>query len=368
MSLADAPAKAVVRIVLIVVAVAVALYLIYLVRKPLSWLFISVFLAVALSGPVNWLNERMRRGFAITLVYLGLLAVPVLLAALIVPPLVTEANSLARDVPEYARDVTEFVQDNERLRELNEDYDVTTKLEEEAAKLPGELGGAATTLRDVGIGIVNSLFALVTILVLTAFLLGSGRGWIRRALELQPPDRAQWLRRVLDRSAAAVGSYVAGALAIAAIAGVLSYIVMLILGVPFRGPLAVVTALFALIPLIGATIAAVLVGIVTLFTDFPTATIVWVIWAIVYQQIENHLIQPQVQRRALDVHPFIVVVAVLFGSALLGVLGALVAIPVAATIQIAIREWWAHTHPRRADEPEPPPGPVVDEPPPAPAT
>lgn len=368
MSLVDAPAKAIVRIVLIIVGVAVSLYLMYLLRKPLGWLFISVFLAIALSGPVNSLSRRMRRGLAIMLVYLGLLAVPLLLAALIVPPLVTEANNLAENVPEYARDVTEFVQRNERLRELNEDYDVTARLEEEAGKLPGKLGGAASILRDVGFGIVNSLFALVTILVLTAFLLGSGRQWVLRGLELQPPERAARLRRVLDRSAAAVGSYVAGALAIAAIAGVASYIVMLILGVPFRGPLAVVTALFALIPLVGATIAAVLVGIVTLFTNFPTATIAWTIWAIVYQQIENHLIQPQVQKRALDVHPFIVVTAVLFGSALLGVPGALVAIPVAASIQIAVREWWGHRLAARPAEPPPsPPPPAVEGPPPAPA-
>ena len=83
-----------------------------------------------------------------------------------------------------------------------------------------------------------------------------------------------------------------------------------------------------------------IVGIVTVFADFPTATIVWAIYSIIYQQVENTLIQPQIQKRAVNVHPFIVLVAVLFGSTLLGVLGALVAIPVAASVQIAIREWW----------------------------
>jgi predicted PurR-regulated permease PerM len=120
---------------------------------------------------------------------------------------------------------------------------------------------------------------------------------------------------------------------------VATYIVLLILGVPFRGPLAVIAGLFSLIPLVGATIAAVLIGIVTLFENFPTATIVWVIWAIVYQQFENHVIQPQVQKRTVHVHPFVTIVSVLFGATLLGVLGALVAIPVAASIQILIREW-----------------------------
>ena len=134
--------------------------------------------------------------------------------------------------------------------------------------------------------------------------------------------------------ASAVGGYVAGALTIAVIAGVATYIVLAILGVPFKGPLAVMAGLFSLIPLVGATIAAVLIGIVTVFQDFPTATIVWAIWAIVYQQLENHLLQPQIQKRTVNVHPMLTIVAVLFGGTLLGILGAIVAIPVAASIQI----------------------------------
>ena len=174
----DTPARQIVRIVLIVVAVAVCLYLIYQVRRPLTWLGISLFLALALAGPVNRLNRHMRRGFAIAVVYLGLLAVPFALIALIVPPFITEGNNFAENLPRYSRDVTDFVERNERLRELNKDYDITEKLQEEADKLPSKLGGAATTLRDVGIAIVNSLFALITILVLTAFMLGAaGSGW-----------------------------------------------------------------------------------------------------------------------------------------------------------------------------------------------
>ena len=112
-----------------------------------------------------------------------------------------------------------------------------------------------------------------------------------------------------------------------------------ILGVPFAAPLALIIFFLDLIPLVGATIGAVIVGVVTLFQDFPTATIVWAIYSIVYQQVENNLIQPQIQKRAVEINPFLVIVSVLFGSALLGVLGALVAVPVAASIQIAMREY-----------------------------
>ncbi len=326
--------------VLVVVGVVIALYLVYLLRQPIGWVLIAGFLALALAAPVNWLAARMRRGFAIAIVYLGLLAIPILLALIIVPPVVTQVDDLARDVPRYATDLREYVEENERLREIDEDYDITGRLQEEAAKLPGRVGDAAGILGDIGVGLVNSIFALITILVLTAFILGSGPRWRRAALGLMPPDRAERMDRVMTRVAAAVAGYVAGAMTIALIAGTLTFIVLTILGVPFAGPLAVLAGFMSLIPLIGATIAAVLIGIVTLFNDFPADTIIWTVWAIVYQQLENNLVQPQIQKRTVDVQPFVVLVAVLFGSALLGVLGALVAIPVAASIQICIREWW----------------------------
>jgi predicted PurR-regulated permease PerM len=360
-------ARSVVRIVLIVVCVAICLYLLYLLRRPITWLLVAAFLAVALSGPVNQLSRHMRRGFAIAIVYLGLLIVPLLLIALIVPPLITEANDFAGDVPRYARDITEFVRDNKQLRSINEDYDITSKLEEEAGKLPDRLGGAAGTLRDVGFGIVNSLFALITILVLTAFLLSNGRRWTDSLIASRPAEERRRLRRSLDHMAEAVAGYVAGAMTIALIAGIATFIVLSILGVPFAAPLAVVAGLFSLIPLVGATIAAVLIGIVTVFEDFPTITIIWTIWAILYQQFENHVIQPQIQKRTVHVHPFITIVAVLFGATLLGVLGALVAIPVAASIQILLREYvdLRTMSIKRPEEPPPPAAPAAPDPTPA---
>jgi predicted PurR-regulated permease PerM len=360
-------ARAVVRTVLIVIAVLLSLYLIYLLRKPIGWLLIAAFLAVALSGPVNVLHRRMRRGFAIGIVYLGLLMIPVGIGALIVPPIVTGAEDLAQNAPAYANDVTDFVNENERLQQLNEDYDITAKLQEEAGKLPEKLGDAATVLSDVGLGIVNSIFAVVTILILTAFMLGGGRRWISTWLRFVPKDRADRVERVVDRSARAVGNYVAGALAQALLAAVTSFIVLKILGIPFAAPLALIIFFLDLIPMVGATLGAIVVGVVTLFGDFPADTIIWTVWSIVYQQVENNLVQPQIQRRAVDINPFLVIVSVLFGGTLLGVIGALMAVPVAATIQIALRELadLQGIRPRDDAPPAEPPPPAA--PPPAPA-
>jgi len=342
--------QTIVRTMLAAVCVAFALYLIYLLRRPISWVLIAIFLSVALAGPVNRLQQHMKRGFAIALVFLGLLLIPIGIAAAVVPPLVTQGNELIQNLPHYAQDAQEYANKNPTLRKLERDYNITEKLQQQAEKLPGRIGDAASVLGDIGLGLVNSLFALFTILVLTAFLLGSGPKWVERFLELRPPAEAARLRKVLEHMARAVGGYVGGILAQATIAGLSAFIVLSILGVPFAAALAIIVFFADLIPLVGATLGAIVVAIVTVFSDFPTATIVWVIFSVVYQQLENTLIQPQIQKRAVNVHPFVVLVAVLFGSTLLGVLGALVAIPVAASIQIAVREWWDYRHEKTVSE------------------
>src|SRR5512132_258642 len=335
----DSPARAIARNVLIVAGVVLVLYVIYLLRRPISWLIIAAFLAVALAGPVNFFQRYMRRGLAIALVYLGLLAIPIGLGAVLLPPIVRQVSDVATNAPEYVQDVEDYVHKNKTLNDLNEKYDITQKLSDEADKLPSKAGDAAKVLRDIGFGLVSSIFAGVSILILSIFMVSAGPRWIESFIRMQRPEHAERIERTLRRIANAVGNYVGGALLQATIAGVGAFIMLKILGVPFAGPLAVVIFFFDLIPVIGATIGAVLVGIVTAFVNFPVALIIWVVFAIVYQQVENYLIQPQIQKRATKIEAFIVLVAVLFGSTLFGVLGAILAIPAAATIQIAVLEY-----------------------------
>src|SRR3954471_3829936 len=331
--------RAVLRTVLIVVSVALALLLIYILRKPLTWIFIAAFIAIALSGPITFLERRMRRGLAVAIVYVALILTPFVLIGLLVPPIVTQANNLVQNLPEYAQQVTDFVNNNDQLRRLQEDYDITGKIEEQAQKLPSRLGDAAGLLSDIGLGIVNSIFAAVTIIVLSLFMVGSGRRFLDAWARQQGPEREAWMHNLFGRIGTAIGNYVAGALVQATIAGFTSWIVLLILGVPYALPLAVIVFLLDLVPLVGATLGAIVVGIVTLFSDFPIDTIIWTIYAIVHQQVENNVIQPRIQARAVQLEPLIVLISVLFGSTLFGVLGALLAIPVAAAIQITIREY-----------------------------
>jgi predicted PurR-regulated permease PerM len=331
--------RGIVRVVATVVASAIALYLIYLLRTPIGWLCVATFVAVSVAAPVGLLERHMPRGAAIALVYLTLILIPIGIGVILIPPAVTAGSDLVNDTPGYVQDLNDTVQNNDTLRGLNEDYDLVGKLEDVANNAAGSLDDVASTLADIGAGLISSLFALFTIIVMSIFLVSRGHVWIRALLRTRRPEEAEAIDKALGRMAIAVSSYVGGALAQATIAGIVAFIVLTILGVPAPLALAVIIAILDLIPLIGATIGAFLVAIVTLFNDFPTDTIIWVVFAIAYQQFENYVVQPRIQSRAVALDPFVIVVAAIFGGTLLGIVGALLAIPVAAAGQIGVREF-----------------------------
>ncbi len=327
------------RIMLTVSAFSALLYLLVQIRSTLLLLGIAVFLAVALGPAVDFFSSKARlpRAAAILLVYVLIFCVFGGVLSLIVPPVVNGATDLSRDLPGYVSDL----RDNKTIRNFDNKYDITTKLQDEAQKLPDKLGDAAGALQSIATGVVNAAFQMLTILTMTFFLLLDGRRMANFLITRFGRHREERMQGIAERIYKSTSGYVAGALTITSINGILTFIVLTILGVPFAVPLAVMMSFFGLIPLIGATIGGVLILIVTLFTDFPSATIIYAIFLIVYQQVENNVLQPFIFKRTVNVHPLAVIVAILAGAALLGVVGALVAIPIAAAVQIVLKEFFA---------------------------
>ncbi len=334
--------RTVLRISLTVLLVIGMLALIWLLWRPIAWILIAAFVAVALAGPVNLLGRVMHRNLAITVVYLAVLLVPIGISSLVLPPIIDQSVSFVNDLPRYTNDLQAEVQKNPSLAKLNHDFGVTKELNRVAQNAPTKIGEAATIVRDLGSSLISSLFAGLTIYILSIFMVARGRVWIDALLSLRTGRQSKAASVALDRIANAVGNYIAGAAVQATIAGVCAFIILTILGVPFAGALAVLYALFDLIPLVGAFVAGAIILIVTLFTDFPTASIIWLVYATAYQSFENYVVQPQIHKRAVRLEPFIVIVSVLFGATLFGVIGALLAIPVAAAIQIGAQEWWRY--------------------------
>ncbi len=331
--------RSIVKVFFTVVALSALTYVLYVVRDVLLLVFIAGFLAVALGPAVDKLSQgRVPRVGAILLVYLGILAAIVGVGLLVVPPVVEQVDNLVQDVPGYLADLRQ----NDTFRQYDDKYDLSQKLNEQASSLPSRLGDAAGALQSVTVGVFSAGVQLITVLTMTFFLLLDGRRFVEFALSFRGRRGEERLRPLAEDIYKSTAGYVAGALTLGTIAGTSAFIVLELLGTPFAVPLAVLMFFLDLVPLVGATIAGVIIAIVTAFTDFPADTIVWVVFFLIYQQVENNVLQPFVYKRAVSVAPLLVIVSILIGSSLLGVLGALIAIPVAAAIQIVVRDLWMH--------------------------
>ena len=362
------------RILFTTAGFLVLLYLLVQIRGTLLLLGIAIFLAVALGPAVDFFARRkLPRWAAILVVYVLIFCVFTGVLSLIVPPVINGATDLARDVPTYVDDL----RSNRAIREFDNKYDITTKLRQEAEKLPERLGDAAGALQSIAAGTVNAAFQLLTILTMAFFLLLDGRRIANFIITRFGRHREERLRGIAERIYKSTAGYVAGALTITSINGILTFVVLSLLGVPFAVPLAVMMSFFGLIPLVGATIGGVLILIVTLFTDFPTATIIYGIFLIFYQQFENNVLQPFIFKRTVNVPPLVVILAILAGSSVLGIVGALVAIPIAAALLIVVKEFYGGQtivsgtvilpdEPPPDDDEPPPSSLIVEQPPPGP--
>jgi predicted PurR-regulated permease PerM len=332
----------------IVLSVALALQVIWLARQVLSWILISVFLALALNPTVEWFQRRgvRRRGFAAAATYLLTLSSLALIGALFIPTLVDQVNQFVDTIPQYVDDLT---RGKGRLGFLQRDYQVVDKVR--AAVEDGgasRLLGVSGTALAITKGIVTMIVAIVTIMFMTFFMLLEGPTWIERFLGLLPDDRRERWRTVGYDIYRTVGGYVTGNLLISLIAGVATTTVLLILDVPYAVALGLVVAILDLIPLAGATLAAIIVTTVAVLEDPLPAGVVVFVFFVVYQQLENHVLQPLVYGRTVQLSPLAVLIAVLIGAELAGVLGALAAIPVAGTIQVLLRDQLRERRARRA--------------------
>jgi predicted PurR-regulated permease PerM len=342
-------ARTILAVLGIVLAVAAVLQVIWIARQVLTWILIAAFLAVALDPLVRLLMRRgiRRRGLAIGVAYLLVAGVFTLLGATFVPTLVDEVNDFIDAVPDYVEDLTEG---RGKLGFLEEDYHLVERLRETVADLElSRVLGVSGTAVAVTKGVLTAIVAVITIVVLTFFMLLEGPRWADNVLSLVPEERRPRWRKVGGEIYATIGGFVAGALAIALLAGVTSAILLSVLGVSFAIALALLVAFLDLIPLAGATIAAVVVSTVAFLDSGLTIGLIVLAWFIVYQQVENHVIYPLVYSRTVALSPLLILIAVLIGASLAGILGALAAIPIAGTIQLLFLEWLRGR--RGSDEP-----------------
>jgi predicted PurR-regulated permease PerM len=322
----------------LVIAVWALLRVISIARHVIVWILIALFLALAINPLVEWLQRRgvRSRGLASGSAFVLVLLLLVLIGALFIPTLVSNVNNFVDAVPGYVDDITKG---RGRLGFLETKYHVVEKVREQVEKGGARrLLGLSGTAVAITKGVVNIVVGTVTVTFLTFFMLLEGPQWIERIFGLLPPESQPRWRKVGHDIYRTVGGYVTGNLVISLIAGTLTTIVLLATGVPFAIALGFVVAILDLIPLAGATIAAILIGTVA-FLHSIFAGVVVVVFFILYQQFENHLLQPLVYGRTVQLSPLAVLIAVLVGAEIAGILGALAAIPVAGAIQVLLVDY-----------------------------
>jgi len=329
------PVKTVLSVLGLIVAVWALLHVIVVARSVIVYMFIAIFLALAINPLVELLLRRgaRSRGVAAGLACLLVVAAIAAIGFAFIPTVVDNVNHFVDAAPGYVHDLTKG---RGRLGFLETKYHVVERLEHYvkhggAKKLLG-LSGAAVTVTK---GVLSFIVGALTVAFLTFFMLIEGPAWMERIYGLLPLESQPRWRAVGHDIYRQVGGYVTGNLAISFIAGTLATIVLLVLGVPFAVALGLLVALLDLIPLVGATVAAVIVVAVG-FLHSVLAGIVLIVFFIVYQQLENHVLQPLVYNRTVSLSPLAILFSVLVGAELAGVLGALAAIPVAGAIQVLI--------------------------------
>jgi predicted PurR-regulated permease PerM len=309
-------------------------YLVMLASSVLVLVLVAMFIAVGLNPIVDWLvRHNVRRVWSVAIVSLGVFAVLGLFAISIVPVLVDQISTIIHTAPSWL----DSLGHNRAIRNLDDKYDITANLKQQITG-----GGVATAVAGglIGLGkfVVNAVFNVFVIFVLTLYFLAALPAIKRAGYSLAPASRRERVGKLGDEILARVGGYVAGAVLIAVCAGVSSAIFLTIVGLgAYAVALAVVVAILDFIPLIGATIGAVIVSAIGFATE-PHIGILCVVFYVVYQQVENYLIYPRVMSSSVDVPPAVTVIAALVGGTLLGIVGALLAIPSAAAILLIVRE------------------------------
>jgi predicted PurR-regulated permease PerM len=317
-------------------------------QRILVWVAIAVFFAVVLNRPVRFLVGRgFRRGVAVMVVVFTVFLVVGALGFVFVRPLASQAVEFATNLPE----TVDRIRNAPGVRDVLHRLHIENRVAQVSRDLPNRLLGLSGPILSAFRTVGEVLVATLTIFVMTVFLLLYGPGFAEVGLDvIKDPDRRVRVERVGERSMQAISGWVAGNLMTSVVAALASLIAFTALGLPYSVLLGLWVGVADLIPLVGATLGAV-PAIIIAFLDSVTTGIIVVVFFVVYQQFENHVLAPAVYGRTIQLNPFLVLFSVLLGVELAGFVGALLALPVAGTIQIAIGEWIDHRRQRLAATP-----------------
>lgn len=307
------------------------------VSQILVLVVISIVIAVGLDPAVRWLVRRgIRRGIAVATIFVAVGLFVLLFGLLVGPPLVRQITALADKIPDYASDLAKR---SDWIGRYFREHDVATSVKEFVADIPSKVAASFGTIVGVAGRIGSGIFQLATVAILSIYFSLSLPSMRRTAAMLFTPDRREQGERVLNRATEKIGGYVGGNLATSGVCAILAMITLLIAGVPFAIPLGLWAGIADLIPQVGSYLGAA-PAVVIAFVKSPVLGLIVLAYFVLYQQFENYWLVPRVMKDAVDLSPAAVIISTLIGAGLLGFAGALLALPIAATLKVVIQDVW----------------------------
>jgi predicted PurR-regulated permease PerM len=344
------PVRTIVAIIGLGVASLALLWLIITAHRALLWMLVAAFFAVALYPVVGWVDDHVtfgRRSLATLLVFTIASVIVLGVVAAVVVPLTRQATEVADHLPRLIEDARSG---RGPVGNLLERVHALRYVQDHQDDIRQHLADLSTPTLNVIRMAITGVFAVVTIFVLAYLMVLEAPLFIDSFLALFDPEHADRIRKVGADCAKTITGYLSGNLLLSVICGVSTYAVLKIVGAPFPALVALFVAITDLIPLVGATLGAVVASAAG-FAHSVTAGIVLVVFFVAYQQLENHLLQPVIYARTVKLNPLTVIVSILIAVEVAGILGALLAIPVAGIIAIVARDLWDHRRGRPKSEP-----------------
>jgi predicted PurR-regulated permease PerM len=348
----------VVRITLVVALTLFGLWLIYALRHVVLLAGVSAFLAIALEPGVSFIQRLVRsRGLAIAIMLFALLLSTAAFVASVVPPISEQVRNLIDNIPEYSEALKSK---NTAIGRLFVRYDVPERLKSAVGNASAWAAGIGSVFGTVASVITNFL----VVLVLTLYFLFNAPRLKREGLRLVPPSRRVRVGSIVDKVFAKVGGWMEGNILVSVAAGIVGFVGLLLIGVPYPHALAMWVAIADLIPMVGALLGAVVCTIVAAIAGGPVQGAVTLAFFLAYQQVENYVIQPRIMKRTVDVSAATVILSAMAGGTLLGPIGVLLAVPGAASIKVVANELMGpdkqRLHGRGKAAPLPPPPPAAE--------
>ena len=331
------------------ITVALTLYVLSLARSVLHILILvlmAAVLAIGLDPAVRRLQRmNMRRAYAVMIIFAGFISLIVLFAWLVLPPLVRQMTALTNDIPAYAQRVELR---NDAIGRYFRDNDVAQGVQNFVADLPARIVRSFSTILGVAGRVTSVLFNVITVAILMIYFMISLPSMENTSALLVSPDRRERAKRILDQAVEKIGGYVSGNLFTALVCAVITLVALVLFGIPYVVPLAIWAGIAALIPAVGSYLGAIPAVVVALFQS-PLKALLVLAYFIVYQQFENYFLVPKVMQNAVNLSPATVLISTLIGGSLFGFAGALLALPVAATIKVVLYDVWLRERAEKGD-------------------